>query len=109
MDPPVPLLLPSNTIPRLPSSGYEWTPKKYSLGPQPPPVDDMRMLEQEMAAARQLADGKTVKKTRPRRTVDYNGGMGRWTLVSQRNCFFLFLLIVHSFGSIGLVRPTYPV
>lgn len=78
----VPLLLPSNTVPRPPSFGYEWTPKKYLLGPQPPPVDDMRMLEQEMAAARQLADGKTVKKTRPRRTVDYNGGMGRWTLVS---------------------------
>lgn len=32
--------------------------------------------------ARQLMDGKTVKKVRPRRTVDYGGPMGRWALVS---------------------------
>ncbi|KAI6106491.1 hypothetical protein EV401DRAFT_2008551, partial [Pisolithus croceorrhizus] len=36
-----------------------------------------------MATARQLADGKAVKKTRPRRTVDYNGGMGRWALLRK--------------------------
>ncbi|KIJ63326.1 hypothetical protein HYDPIDRAFT_113306 [Hydnomerulius pinastri MD-312] len=36
-----------------------------------------------MAAARQLADGKAVKKTRPRRTVDFNGGIGRWALLKK--------------------------
>ncbi|KAI6125282.1 hypothetical protein EV401DRAFT_1938833 [Pisolithus croceorrhizus] len=39
-----------------------------------------------MATARQLADGKVVKKTRPRRTVDYNDGLGRWALVSYERC-----------------------
>ncbi|EKM83138.1 hypothetical protein AGABI1DRAFT_111633 [Agaricus bisporus var. burnettii JB137-S8] len=28
-----------------------------------------------------MIDGKLIKKTRPRRTVDYNGGMGRWALL----------------------------
>ncbi|KAI6123984.1 WD40-repeat-containing domain protein, partial [Pisolithus croceorrhizus] len=77
----IPLLLPPTAIPRPASWEHEWTPKKYLSGPQPPPVDDARVLEQEMATARQLADGKAVKKTRPRRTVDYNGGMGRWALL----------------------------
>ncbi|KAF8481418.1 WD40-repeat-containing domain protein [Gautieria morchelliformis] len=36
-----------------------------------------------MAAQRQLMDGKALKKTRPRRTVDYAGGMGRWALVRK--------------------------
>ncbi|KAI6123197.1 hypothetical protein EDD16DRAFT_1725335 [Pisolithus croceorrhizus] len=36
-----------------------------------------------MATARQLADGKVVKKTRPRRTVDYNDGLGRWALLRK--------------------------
>ncbi|KAI6123976.1 hypothetical protein EDD16DRAFT_1563645, partial [Pisolithus croceorrhizus] len=76
----IPLLLPPTAIPRPASWEHEWTPKKYLSGPQPPPVDDARVLEQEMATARQLADGKAVKKTRPRRTVDYNGRMGRWAL-----------------------------
>lgn len=49
---------------------------------QPPPVDDAKLQEAEMAAARQMMDGKLVKKTRPRRTVDYTGGVGRWGLVS---------------------------
>ncbi|KNZ79943.1 Polyadenylation factor subunit 2 [Termitomyces sp. J132] len=30
-----------------------------------------------------MLDGKLIKKTRPRRTVDYNGGMGRWTLLRK--------------------------
>lgn len=46
-------------------------------------MDDARVLEQEMAAARQLQDGKAVKKTRPRRTVDFNAGMGRWNLLRK--------------------------
>jgi len=80
----VPVLLPSNSLPRPLHPTLEWTPKRYLTGPQPPPVDDAKVLEQELAAARQLADGKAVKKTRPRRTVDFNGGMGRWTLVRTR-------------------------
>ena len=80
----VPILLPPNSLPRPSHPTLEWTPKRYLTGPQPPPVDDARVLEQELAAARQLADGKAVKKTRPRRTVDFNGGMGRWTLVRAR-------------------------
>ncbi|KAI6123199.1 WD40-repeat-containing domain protein [Pisolithus croceorrhizus] len=79
----IPLLLPPTAIPRPASWEHEWTPKRYLSGPQPPPVDDARVLEQEMATARQLADGKAVKKTRPRRTVDYNGGMGRWALLRK--------------------------
>lgn len=77
----VPVLLPSSSLPRPSHPTLEWTPKRYLTGPQPPPVDDAKVLEQELAAARQLADGKAVKKTRPRRTVDFNGGMGRWALV----------------------------
>ncbi|KIM58199.1 hypothetical protein SCLCIDRAFT_1218834 [Scleroderma citrinum Foug A] len=78
-------LLPSGSIPRPPSLG-QWTPKKYLLGPQPPPTTDddhVRVQEHEMAAARQLADGKTVMKTRSRRTIDCNGGMGRWALLRK--------------------------
>ena len=81
---PVPVLLPSNSLPRPSHPTLEWTPKRYLTGPQPPPVDDAKVVEQELAAARQLADGKAVKKTRPRRTVDFNGGMGRWALVRIR-------------------------
>ncbi|KAI0696565.1 WD40 repeat-like protein [Cerioporus squamosus] len=36
-----------------------------------------------MDMARQLADGKPVKKVRPRRTVDYGGALGRWTLLRK--------------------------
>ncbi|KAN0075521.1 WD40-repeat-containing domain protein [Tylopilus felleus] len=79
----VPVLLPSNSLPRPSHPTLEWTPKRYLTGPQPPPVDDTKVVEQEMAAARQLADGKAVKKTRPRRTVDFNGGMGRWALLRK--------------------------
>ncbi|KIK91982.1 hypothetical protein PAXRUDRAFT_830393 [Paxillus rubicundulus Ve08.2h10] len=79
----IPLLLPSSSIPRLPNTKFEWTPKRHLTGPQPPPIDDAKVMEQELAAARQLADGKAVKKTRPRRTVDFNGGMGRWALLRK--------------------------
>ena len=80
----VPVLLPPNSLPRPSHSSSEWTPKRFLTAPQPPPVDDAKVVEQELAAARQLADGKSVKKTRPRRTVDFNGGMGRWALVRTR-------------------------
>ncbi|TFK46355.1 WD40 repeat-like protein [Heliocybe sulcata] len=37
-----------------------------------------------MMSARQGAvDGKALKKIRPRRTVDYGGGMGRWALMRK--------------------------
>ena len=76
----LPVLLPPSA---LPSTAHQpWTPKRYTLPPQPPPQDDAKVQEQELANARQVMDGKMVKKTRPRRTVDYNGGMGRWVLVS---------------------------
>jgi polyadenylation factor subunit 2 len=75
----VPLLLPEYLQPRLSSSS--WQPTKHLLPPNPPPVDEGQVRDQEMAAQRQLMDGKALKKTRPRRTVDYAGGMGRWGLV----------------------------
>jgi len=74
----LPVLLPPEVIP----SPGTWTPKKYLFPLQPPPVDDVRMSEAELAIARGALDGKQLKKVRPRRTVDYNGGMGRWILVS---------------------------
>jgi polyadenylation factor subunit 2 len=61
----------------------KWQPSKYTQPPQPPPQDEARQREIEMATARQLQDGKALKKIRPRRTVDYGGSMGRWILVSM--------------------------
>lgn len=78
----LPVLLPGNTLPRTSlTSHLEWKPTRYLSDPQPPPQDEGKILEQELANARQMIDGKLIKKTRPRRTVDYNGGMGRWLLV----------------------------
>lgn len=74
-------LLPASAVPQ-PSIYDEWRPQRYLSEPEPPPQDDTKVIEQEMASARQMLDGKTVKKTRPRRTVDYNGPMGRWALVN---------------------------
>ncbi|KAG6896846.1 hypothetical protein C0992_005684 [Termitomyces sp. T32_za158] len=77
----LPVLLPKGCIPQ--ESGVphlEWKPSKYRSAPQPPPQDDGKLQELELASARQMLDGKLIKKTRPRRTVDYNGGMGRWAL-----------------------------
>lgn len=79
----LPVLLPGKAIPQPPRNPHlEWTPQKFRTGPQPPPMDDGKVQEQELASQRQMLDGKLIKKTRPRRTVDYNGGMGRWALVS---------------------------
>ncbi|KAJ8516369.1 hypothetical protein ONZ45_g6325 [Pleurotus djamor] len=78
----LPVLLPLKSLPRPPSVPHvEWTPKKYLTDPQPPPLDDMKITEQELINSRQLIDGKLIKKTKPRRTVDYNSGMGRWGLL----------------------------
>jgi polyadenylation factor subunit 2 len=76
----LPLLLPPNYHSRSQGSS-EWKPSRYLSEPQPPPTDDTKQHDQEMAAARQLIDGKAVKKVRPRRTIDYFAGVGRWALV----------------------------
>ncbi|KAF6751310.1 WD40-repeat-containing domain protein [Ephemerocybe angulata] len=75
----LPILLPPKAIPKAHSlSHLEWTPTRYLEEPQPPSNEDARL--QEEFIQKQLLEGKIVKKTRPRRTVDYNGGMGRWVL-----------------------------
>lgn len=79
----LPLLLPQKTLPQPPHVPHlEWKPKKYTTDLQPPPQDESKVQEETLANARLMIDGKLIKKTRPRRTVDYNGGMGRWALVS---------------------------
>ncbi|KAK2460662.1 hypothetical protein APHAL10511_007132 [Amanita phalloides] len=82
MTSPLPVLLPQTALPQT-LSIRPWTPKRYTSPPQPPPQDDAKLQEQELANARQALDGKLIKKTRPRRTVDYNGGMGRWMLMRK--------------------------
>ncbi|KAL1660401.1 WD40-repeat-containing domain protein [Schizophyllum commune] len=77
----LPLLLPPSAIPT--PVANEWTPKRYLEPPKPPPVDEAKVQEQELANARNALDGKMLKKTRPRRTVDFNGGMGRWNLLKK--------------------------
>jgi hypothetical protein len=76
-----PALLPATT--EQGQAARKWQPSKYTQPPQPPPQDEARQREIEMATARQLQDGKALKKIRPRRTVDYGGSMGRWILVSM--------------------------
>ncbi|KAH9948151.1 WD40-repeat-containing domain protein [Amylocystis lapponica] len=80
---PLPVLLPQRSIPRAESAHCEWTPTRDRSVPNGPPGDEARTQDQEMAIARQLMDGKTVKKVRPRRTVDCSGGMGRWALLRK--------------------------
>ena len=89
----LPILLPQKSIPPSlrqgakekqrddPFAHLEWQPKRYLTDPQPPSNEDARL--QEEFIAKQALEGKIVKKTRPRRTVDYNGGMGRWILVCR--------------------------
>jgi polyadenylation factor subunit 2 len=81
----LPVLLPASVLPKTSTTAHlDWKPNRYLSEPQPPPQDENRILEAELANARQMIDGKLIKKTRPRRTVDYNGGMGRWLLVCCR-------------------------
>jgi len=83
-----PVLLPGSVLPQASASPHlDWKPKQYLSEPQPPPQDENKLLEAELANARQMIDGKLIKKTRPRRTVDYNGGMGRWLLVRYTSEF----------------------
>jgi polyadenylation factor subunit 2 len=60
----------------------EWRPTKYLTVLQPPPPDVER-LEQELAAQKLGMDGKAMKKAKPRRTVDFTGGMGRYDIVRR--------------------------
>lgn len=76
----LPILLPPSAHPRQPASDSDWRPTRHLQPPQPPPPDEHRQ-DIARAAARELVDGKALKKTRPRRTVDYGGSMGRWILV----------------------------
>lgn len=96
----VPLLLPEFSQPSPSSSS--WQPTKHGLPPNPPPVDEGQVRDQEMAAQRQLMDGKALKKTRPRRTVDYAGGMGRWGLVSC--CVYAEAMIIHQVPKLRKTR-----
>ncbi|KAK0448275.1 WD40-repeat-containing domain protein [Desarmillaria tabescens] len=63
----LPILLPKSALPQ---------PNTFYLC-KPPPVDDAKVQEQELANSRQMLDGKIIKKTRPRKTVDYYGGMAQ--------------------------------
>ena len=80
----LPLLLPPSAIPRASTSG--WQPKQHLSLPQPPAPDEQKQ-DLTAAVAKQLLDGKLLKKNRPRRTVDYGGSMGRWITVRILNCF----------------------
>ena len=82
---PLPVLLPAKCLPPAERSPLEWVPKADLSTPAPAPVDETT-VDQEIAMARQAMEGKVVRKVRPRRTVDYGGPMGRWTLVSVRLC-----------------------
>lgn len=75
-------------------------------------MDDAKLQEAEMAAARQMMDGKLVKKTRPRRTVDYTGGVGRWGLVSYHqyhiSSSIMHNVYPHSYENSVQIQHMYP-
>jgi polyadenylation factor subunit 2 len=92
-----PLLL--STQPTKTTNYPKWKPQRYLHPPQQPVVDDQRIHDLELAVQRQLLDGKALKKTRPRQTVDYAGGMGRWALVCQcLNLCYHELVLTGSFS-----------
>ncbi|KAF9453654.1 WD40 repeat-like protein [Macrolepiota fuliginosa MF-IS2] len=96
----LPLLLPQKALPQPPNVPHlEWQPKRYLSDPQPPPQDESKLQEETLANAKLLIDGKLIKKTRPRRTVDYNGGMGRWALLKR---------LRPSPGYVPYLRPAIP-
>lgn len=81
------LLIPAEQL--LDTPNDVWSPSKHKLPPEPPPPPPEMPISQEMAAAQGI-DGKLLlKKTKPRRTVDYFGPMGRWFYVCQTN-YMLF-------------------
>lgn len=81
----LPSLLPRVASPASASDSKhpEWIPRAYLQPPRPPPPDEAKQHEMEMAMARQAMDGKPPKKIRPRRTVDYGGSMGRYILLRK--------------------------
>ncbi|KAG5641039.1 hypothetical protein DXG03_006304 [Asterophora parasitica] len=80
----LPVLLPGRSTLKEPTTSHlEWTPQRYRIAPQPPPQDNGKVQEIELANARQILDGKLIKKMRPRRTIDYNGELGRWALLHK--------------------------
>jgi len=80
------LLIPAKQLLGVPDD--VWSPSKHMLPPEPPPPPPEMPISQEMAAAQGI-DGKLLlKKTKPRRTVDYFGPMGRWLYVCQTRCLF---------------------
>ncbi|KIY63929.1 WD40 repeat-like protein [Cylindrobasidium torrendii FP15055 ss-10] len=72
----LPLLLPAKYLPQpKPANSFkEWRPKQYLEPPIPPAPLDIQDI---------VVDGRVVKRTRPRKTVDYFGGMGRWTSLQK--------------------------
>ncbi|KAJ3545051.1 hypothetical protein NM688_g5675 [Phlebia brevispora] len=78
----LPVLLPVEAPPPSDLARFEWKPKTDLSTPPPAPVDETT-VDQEVAMARQALEGKVVRKVRPRRTVDYGGPMGRWTLLRK--------------------------
>ena len=79
----LPILLPTSALPQA-SSSTQWTPKRHLLPPQKPPIDELKeQQETTRALVRRAVEGKMIKRTRPRRTVDYGAGMGRWILVRR--------------------------
>ncbi|KAJ7611655.1 WD40-repeat-containing domain protein [Roridomyces roridus] len=96
----LPVLLSQRAVPHpAPVPHVEWTPSRYLSAPQPPPIDDATRMQELEANARQFAEGKPIKKTRPRRTVDYNGSLGRWALLRK---------LRPSHGYVPYLRPSPP-
>jgi polyadenylation factor subunit 2 len=59
-----------------------WRPSRYLEPPRPPPVDSTFAREQEIAQQRLNAEGRAVRKVKPRRTVDFNGELSKMRIVS---------------------------
>lgn len=77
----IPILLPKSDIPvHHPGS---WRATKHLKPPEPQLPDDTKAMEMEAAAIKQGIDTRPFKKVRPRRTVDYMGGVGRWNLIRK--------------------------
>lgn len=67
--------------PSRPREPDEWAPKRY-LEPNHP--DNEEVLEQaayQAAVTRPAGDNRSNRKYKPRRTVDYMGGVQKWRMV----------------------------
>ncbi|KZO95190.1 WD40 repeat-like protein [Calocera viscosa TUFC12733] len=76
-----------------------WRPTRYLDPPRPPPVDPTFAREQEIAQQRLNAEGRAVRKVKPRRTVDFNGELAKMRLLKK---------IRPSAGYVPLLRPAPP-